>query len=329
MNLLKYKLLHSYTFHVDFILCVLPRFLCKKRKNGELLSQQMKLLFTILTFLVFSGLSHAAELKIGLIPEQNVFKQFERYRLIGEYVEKKSGIKITFSLLSGYGNIMDQFERGDMDGAFWGSFTGAMAIRKMDMQPIVRPVNPDGTSTHQGYIFAHNSSGIKKISDTKGLTIAFVDKATTAGYVFPIAYLRQQGIKNMDTYFRDYYFTGSHAAAVYAVINREAQLGCAKNTAFDQLALRDRRVSEDLVILAKSYDVPSNGLALKRKIPNGIKAAVRQALLDMDKDPEGRAVLETFGALRFIETSGDDYAAVFDIAERAGIDIKNYRYINE
>lgn len=32
---------------------------------------------------------------IGLIPEQNVFKQVERYKPLAEYIHKKTGIKNT------------------------------------------------------------------------------------------------------------------------------------------------------------------------------------------------------------------------------------------
>jgi phosphonate transport system substrate-binding protein len=100
---------------------------------------------------MLSGLSYAAELNIGLIPEQNVFSQFRRYMPLGEYIEKKTGIKIKFTILSKYGNIIEHFYLEKLDGAFWGSFTGAMAIQKLEIQPIARPVNRDGTSSYRGY----------------------------------------------------------------------------------------------------------------------------------------------------------------------------------
>ncbi len=51
--------------------------------------------------------------------------------------------------------------------------------------------------------------------------------------------------------------------------------------------------------------------------------------MNIDKSPEGRAVLEKFGAIKFIETTVDDYKPVFDLVEKAGIDIKTYHYKNE
>lgn len=289
----------------------------------------MRIIITFLIVLMLSGVSHAVELTIGLIPEQNVFKQMKRYRPIGEYIEKKTDIKIKFTVLSRYGNIVESFEKKQMDGAFWGSFTGALAIKKLGIEPIARPVNLDGTSSYRGYIFVHKGSVIDSVQRMRHSVIAFVDKATTAGYVFPIAYFREHGVKNINTYFKEYYFTGSHDAAIYAVLNKDAEVGCAKNTIFDMLARDDDRVKDDLVVLAKSPAVPSNGLALRSNISTDIKQKLKRTLLEMDSDPDGIEVLKTFGVIKFIETTEKDYEPVFVLAKEAGINLKTYDYMNE
>jgi phosphonate transport system substrate-binding protein len=288
-----------------------------------------RVILSLVMFLIFIGHSYATELNIGLIPEQNVFKQFKRYVPLGKYIEKKTGIKMKFTLLSRYGNILESFYRKKMDGAFWGSFTGAMAIKKHGIQPIARPVNLDGTSTYHGYIMVHKDSGIKNINDMKGKSVAFVEKATTAGYIFPMAYFNENGIKDIDKYFSEYYFTGSHDAAIHALLNKKVDIACAKNTIYEILALEDSRIKDNLVIIARSPDVPSNGLGLRKEIAYGVKEELRSALLNMHIDPEGMEVLKEFGVKRFIETGKDDYSPVFDIAERAGINLQKYDYINQ
>ena len=286
------------------------------------------LLSAVMLFL-FAGQSYAVELNIGLIPEQNVFKQFKRYEPLGKYIENKTGNKIKFTILSRYGNIIESFHKKKMDGAFWGSFTGAMAIHKFGMQPIARPVNPDGTSSYFGYILVRKKSGIKNISDMKGKTIAFVEKATTAGYVFPIAYFKENGIKDIDKYFSEYYFTGSHDAAIHALLNKEVDIACAKNTVYEILARDNSKIKDELDIITRSSDVPSNGLGLRKELAYGVKEELKSALLNMHTDPEGMKVLKGFGITHWIETGKDDYSPVFDIAERAGINLKQYEYLNK
>ena len=265
---------------------------------------------------------------IGLIPEMNVFKQMERFKYLADYLSEKVGVKIKLTVLSRYGNILEKFEEKSMDGAFLGSFTGALAISKLGLEPIARPVNLDGSATYSGYIFVRKDSGIKGIKEMKGKKMAFVDKATTAGYIFPVAYLKSQGIKDINSFFREYYFTGSHDAAVLAVLNREADVGAAKHSMYNRVRTEEPRIDKELVILAESPKVPSNGLCLRKGFDPVLKKKLKETLLNMHKDREGRDALAKFGALKFIETRSSDYEPVFRMASEAGIDMKKYHYLN-
>ena len=88
-------------------------------------------------------------------------------------------------------------------------------------------------------------------------------------------------------------------------------------------------MARDLLIIAESPWVPSNGLCVRKGLDEGLKQKLKQALLGLDKDPEGAAVLQQLGALRFIDTSVGDYQPVFEMAKKAGIDIKHYDYRNK
>ena len=259
----------------------------------------------------------------------NIFEQKARFRMLGEYLGRKIGVPVRFTILSRYGNILERFEAERMDGAFFGSFTGALAIERLGVVPLARPVNLDGSSTYHGHVFVRKDSGIRTAADMRGKRMAFVDRATTAGYVFPLAWLREHGIPRPDGFFSEYYFTGSHDAAVMAVLDRKADVGAAKHSVFDRVRRENPRVERELVILANSPPVPSNGLCVRRDMEPDLREAFRRALLDLAGDATGDAVLARFGALRFVETSADDYRPVLELARHAGIDPKRYTYRNE
>ena len=56
---------------------------------------------------------------------------------------------------------------------------------------------------------------------------------------------------------------------------------------------------------------------------------MKEALLNLHASTDGQRVLEQFGALKFIETTVEDYKPVFEMAKNAGIDIKSYDYRNK
>ena len=87
------------------------------------------------------------KLLIGLIPEQNIFNQIDRYEPLMGYLFRKTGTRITVKLLSRYGNIIDNFKSTGLDGAFFGSFTYTLAHAKIGVEALVRPVALDNTST--------------------------------------------------------------------------------------------------------------------------------------------------------------------------------------
>jgi len=97
---------------------------------------------------------------------------------------------------------------------------------------------------------------------------------------------------------------------------------------YARLANSDSRIRNELTILEKSPDVPENGLAVRKNINSSLKNKVREVLLNMHNDPSGKRVLEKFGALKFIETTNEDYAPVFKYAEQIGLDLSSYDYTN-
>jgi phosphonate transport system substrate-binding protein len=268
-------------------------------------------------------------LVIGLIPELNIFRQKDRFHPLEEYLSKKIGVPVHFTVLSRYGNIIERFSTGNLDGAFFGSFTGALAIRKLGVVPLARPLNEDHTSAYQGYLFVRKDSGITTAAAMKGKRMAFVDKATTAGYIFPLAWLRENGVPSPDGFFGEQFFTGSHDGSIGAVLDGKADVGAAKHSVYEQIRQEDPRVDRELVVIARSPWVPSNGLCVRKDLDPRLQKALKKALLGLDKDPDGKRVLRQLNALSFIETTAKDYEPVFDLARKAGIDIHTYRYRND
>lgn len=280
--------------------------------------------------ITFAGKAMGREegLVIGLLPEINVFKQKKRFEPLAAYLSKHLEIPVNLTMLSRYGNVISRMKKEEVDGAFLGSFTGALAITQLNAVPLARPINTDGTSTYFGLIFVTKSSSINSVSDMKGKTLALVERATTGGYVFPLAWLKHQGVDDIKTYFSHHFFAGSHDGAIDAVLNDKADVGAAKNTIYELMRRSDPRIDTELVVLAESPRVPSNGLFVRENLGEEYKVQLKELLLNLHQDAEGFEVLRQLGAKRFVETDREDYKPVFDMAVKAGIDLKTYDYYN-
>lgn len=266
------------------------------------------------------------EILIGLIPEENIFRQMDRHRPLASYLSNKMGINVRLTILSRYGDIIDRFVSRKLDGAFFGVFTGVLAMEKLGVEPVARPVNLDGSSTSQAYVFARKDSGINHVKDMRGKRMVFVDRATATGYLYFLVLLKENGVSDVERYFKEYYFTGSHDAAVHAVMDNRADVGIAKGKIFNKLTEKDPLIRNELSVLYRSPEFPDTTLCLKKELPESIKKRIRDILLNMDKDKEGIEVLKKLGAVKFITAKREDFSSFLDMVRKAGIDIRNYRY---
>lgn len=266
--------------------------------------------------------------RIGLIPEQNIFVQKKRYEPLLAYLSDQLGISLESVILPRYGNIIENFNQLDLDGAFFGSFTGAMAIKTLDVEPLARPQYLNGASTYYGMVFVKRGSNIRTAKDMRNKRMVFVDRATTAGYLLPLSYFKSIGIEDYKSWFSEYYFSGTHEDAIYDVLNGQADIGAAKNTVFYRLAETDQRIVEELEILKTSPAVPANGLAMRKDIPEELKQKLVEKLLTMHLSSKGRKILEGLSMEKFISTTAKDYQPVLDYAESINLDLSQYQYLN-
>ena len=263
---------------------------------------------------------------IGLIPERNVFKQMERYTPLAEYLSRKTGLDVKLKIFLRYEKIIDGFVSMRMDGVFFGSLTYVLAHEQIGVRVLVRPERLDGSSFYHGLVFVRKDSGIKHVAEMRGKRFAFVDPASAAGFLLPLVYLRSHGIKDYKSYLGETYFTGTNEDAVYDVLNGKADIGAAKNSVFWEMAAADKRIREELKILTRSPDMPETALAVRKDLNPQVGLAIRDALLQMQSDPLGRAVLEGLGMRRFVPTSDADYAPVISYLHQIGYSPKNYHF---
>jgi len=268
------------------------------------------------------------ELKLGLLPEQNIFRQLQRYEPLAACLSARTGVTVRLSVLPRYGNIVRNFASSGLDGAFFGSFTYALAHRRLGVEVLARPQMLNGSSTYFGVILVRRDSGIRNIQGLRGKRFAFVDQATTAGYLLPLSSFAHAGIKDYRTFLGETYFAGTHEDVVHDVLDGKADAGAAKSSVLERMAGGDPRVRSDLTFLDRSPDVPENALALSPRVTPEIRERVRHVLLALHEDPEGRDALAHLGAMRFIPTRDEDYAPVYRYAAEAGLDLDTYEYDN-
>ena len=150
-----------------------------------------------------------------------------------------------------------------------------------------------GKSSFTSRIFVRKESNIRSVEELRGKTIAFVDPASSSGYIYPMVLLVQRGlVKNRDprTFFKEVVFSGAHDASMRALLNGHVDAIASFDLAREQY-LKDPAERERIVVVAETPEIPEAGIAARDGLDPALFARVRAALLQI-KAPAHASLLE-------------------------------------
>jgi phosphonate transport system substrate-binding protein len=255
-------------------------------------------------------------LRIGLIPERDVFEQRRRYEALASHLATEVDRPVELVTSNTYQGMLDDLGAGRVDAAFLGSFVAALAIDRHDARVLVKPETPDGVTTYRGVLFTRADANIQTIDDLAGQSIATV-KATTAGDLFPVYQMSNRGMFDASDPV-DMRWVGTHDAAIREVVEGRSDAGAAKDLRL--VAYEKSHPVVRLRRLAVGPPVPNNALLVCASMPDELAERLATALMSMHERADGRATLEAFGAQRFVPCAATEYDAIYEMVEALGDD---------
>jgi len=159
----------------------------------------------------------------------------------------------------------------------------------------------------------------EKIAEIEeGTTVSFVEQASASGYIFPATIFINNGI-DPETDI-DPIFAGGHDSSVVAVCEGDAAVGVAFDDARGA-AETDCDIASNVVVFAYGPEIPNDGWAVAGDLPDDLKEAIKQALLDYAGTEEGQATLnEIYEIDNLVEADPEAFTIVEDAARELGIE---------
>jgi phosphonate transport system substrate-binding protein len=252
----------------------------------------------------------AAPIRIGLIPERDIFQQRNRYRTLAEYLSRQLHRPVELVTVNSYENIMRDFAERQVDAAFLGSLVTVLTVDRFDARVLVRP-EAGGATTYQGVVFVPAGSSVQSIEDLAGKPIAVL-RTTAGGNLFPMCELARRNMLDGPSAPR-FIWAGTHDEVFNEVAEGRCDAGAIKDHRLDEL--EKAHPQHRMRRLITSASVPENALVVRGDLPPGFGAEIAEVLLKMDSSPAGQQALRSFGAARFVPCTLDDYRAIHDMVD--------------
>ena len=262
-----------------------------------------------------AGHTQSGEIRFGLtavVVRENL-RFFDRW---AGYLGRRIGHPVRFVQRKSYAEISDLLATNEVQLAW---ICGYPFVRTRDPEYLELMAVPlfRGSPLYRSYIITHRDSFVRALDDLAERVFAYSDPDSNSGYLVPRSILARRGF-DPDSFFRLTFFTYSHAETVEAVANRVADAGAVESYVWDFLAMTRPELTARTRILFKSEQFGFPPVVVRSDLDPVLRDRIRDALLGMADDAEGRALLEEFALDGFTTATINLYDSIRDLAQRYG-----------
>jgi len=259
-----------------------------------------------------------ATLKVSAIPDEAPTELQRKFKPLGAYLERETGVKVQFIPVTDYAGVVESLATGKLDMAWLGGFTYVQAkIRTHGTAiPIVQRAEDEKFTSR---FIVPLDSPAKTLADLKGKTFAFGSPSSTSGHLMPRFFLLQAGI-DPDRDFTRIAFSGAHDATVAFVAGGKAQAGVLNASVWDKMVEAKDPNAQRVRVLASTPPYFDYNWTVRGDLDPVLVKKLTDAFLKLDPDnPAQRELMQLQRASRFIPTRSANYDGIERAARSAGL----------
>lgn len=177
-----------------------------------------KFVVTLAFYFPLFSFAGTEAITIGLLPGGNPKVIEKEAFVLAEKLQQRVGRPFEIYISKNYTAMIDALKSKKVDLAVLSSMTYVSAEKEANLKVLLKKSWGNSPFYYSAIVVAKTSK-IKKLSDLKNKSIAFVDEKSTSGYLYPQVYLRKNNLT--DQSFKSVIFTGNHAASIEMLENKK------------------------------------------------------------------------------------------------------------
>jgi phosphate/phosphite/phosphonate ABC transporter binding protein len=230
------------------------------------------------------------------------------YERWAAYLGRKVGRPIQFVQRRTYREALEMLETGEHDFAWLCSLPYAKFRNTHVFGVMAVPVFRD-KPLYRSYIIVHKDRSFRSIAELEGRIFAYSEPDSNTGYLVPRQMLSDLG-HDPDHFFRRTFFTYNHTDMIEAVGERLADGAAVASYVWEYLNQHQPEFVARTKVIQQSGTFGFPPLVYRVGVDAELRNRMTDALLTMDNDPEGRALLAELMLDRFITEPAGLYDSV-------------------
>lgn len=253
-------------------------------------------------------------IKFHLVPAVDAKVLTDNSKILKDYLEKNTPYKYQITIPQNFVAVVESFGTKRADVAAINTYGYYLAHKQYGVEARLTVIRY-GSATYQSQFLARADGKIKTLKDLQGKKVAFVDPASTSGYLLPLKTLKDRKIEPKDTVF-----AMKHDSVVTMIYQGQVDAGATYYSPPQNGQLEDARrlvktqypdVEQKVKIIELSEPIPNDPIVFRKDMPEEMKEKIVDTLLQFAATPEGQKSLDLMlGATNLKKSTDSDYDSV-------------------
>jgi phosphonate transport system substrate-binding protein len=203
------------------------------------------------------------------------------------HMEKVTGKKVRFFPVQSNAAEIEAMRSGRLHIAGFNTGSNPLAVNCAGFVPFTIMASLDGNFGYEMEILTYPGSGIEKVEDIKGRTLAFTSPTSNSGFKAPSALLKAEFDMIPDRDFKTT-FSGKHDNSILGVANKDYDAASIANSVKLRMIKRNVIKADQVKVIYKSQTFPTTGFGYAYNLKPALAAKVKEAFETFPWDkPDG------------------------------------------
>ena len=233
------------------------------------------------------------------------------------HLEKETGKKVQFFPVQSNAAQIEAMRSGRLHIAGFNTGSNPIAVNCAGFVSFTIMSGLDGDFGYEMEILTYPGSGIEKVEDIKGRTLAFTSPTSNSGFKAPSALLKAEFDMLADRDFKTT-FSGKHDNSILGVANKDYDAASIANSVKIRMIKRGVVKEDQLKILYKSQTFPTTGYGYVHNLKPSLAEKIKAAFFNFEW--EGSSLKEEFeknGEGQFIPITYKEHWSVIRTIDKA------------
>jgi phosphonate transport system substrate-binding protein len=225
-----------------------------------------------------------------------------------DYIARRASLSLKMVQDGSYVEVLERLKLGKVDVASLGSLPYVIGHDDFGLELLAAPM-VNGKTVNHSLIIVHADSPATSLEDLRGQIFGFCDPLSFSGKLVP-AYMLAQIDETPGAFFEDYSYTQSHDKTIEAVARKLIDAGAVDGLVWEGYNRLHPGISSKTKVIKKSdpYGIPP--VVVRPGLEPRLKRKIKEILLDMHNNEEGKAILQGLMVDRFVEIDDSAYDSI-------------------